>query len=129
MARLVRHDSGSGHRLTIELDPAELGPVEVTLRLDDRGSATAVFTVDRPETLHLLQRDARTLVEMLESAGFALDVGGLGFSLRDDGQGRHRMSQQPESAEPRWLQRHDAGDGGHSGHGVVASRSLLDLSV
>ena len=35
------------------------------LRLDDAGTAAATFTVDRPETLQLLQRDARAVNEML----------------------------------------------------------------
>ena len=45
------------------------------------------FTVDRPETLLLLQRDARTVTDMLTAAGFTVDQGDLGFTLRDNGGG------------------------------------------
>jgi flagellar hook-length control protein FliK len=127
-ARLVRHGAGDGQRLTIELDPAELGPVEVALRLDDRGAATALFTVDRPETLQLLQRDARTLADMLGQAGFTLDPGGLGFSLRDHGQGRERAPPQPAAGEPAGRQA-AAREGGGKSHVVAAASGLLDLRV
>ena len=80
---LVEGDRGS--RVRIALEPADLGRVEVALRLDDAGTAAASFTVDRPETLQLLQRDARVVNEMLSAAGFTLDQSGLDFTLRDPG--------------------------------------------
>jgi flagellar hook-length control protein FliK len=126
-ARLVRHDTDGGERLTIELDPVGLGPVEVALRLDDQGAATALFTVDRPETLQLLQRDARTLIELLSAAGFTLDPGSLGFSLRDDGHAGDRPRRQA-ATEPRWPSPEPEGSA-PPGHHAPASRGLLDLRV
>jgi hypothetical protein len=83
--RLVVIGDIDGSRVRIDLEPADLGRVEVALRLDDSGVAAARFTVDRPETLQLLQRDARVLNELLSAAGFTVDQGGLDFSLRDSG--------------------------------------------
>lgn len=129
-ARLVRHDGADGRRLTIELDPAELGPVEVSLRLDERGVVAAVFTVDRPETLQLLQRDARALADMLGSAGYALDPGSLGFSLRDDGQGRQGAWHEARAGGPPWAPpRGEAPSAERPGSHVLASRGFLDLRV
>ena len=83
VARLVLSDTDGGSNVRIELEPAELGPVEVKLSLDETGAATATFTVERPETLLLLQRDARTVAELLGAAGFSLAANALGFALRD----------------------------------------------
>ncbi|MFL5338028.1 MAG: flagellar hook-length control protein FliK [Geminicoccaceae bacterium] len=84
-ARLAIGAAGGASSVRIELEPADLGRVEVALHLGDAGTATASFTVDRPETLQLLQRDARTVTDMLAAAGFTVDSGSLGFSLRDGG--------------------------------------------
>lgn len=67
----------------IRLDPVELGRVDVRLEIDDAGSVTARLTVDRVETLHLLQRDARTLERAFEQAGLKPSEGGVNISLRD----------------------------------------------
>ena len=70
-------------RFDIRLDPAELGRVDVRLDIDDAGIVTAKLTVDRVETLHLLQRDARTLERAFEQAGLRPSDGGVDISLRD----------------------------------------------
>ena len=69
-------------RFEIRLDPPELGRIEVRLDVDRHGQATTKLTVDRPETLDLLQRDARGLERALQQAGLKTDQGGLEFSLR-----------------------------------------------
>lgn len=125
-ARLVLGVAGDSSSLRIDLEPADLGRVEVSLRLDDDGVALATFTVDRPETLQLLQRDARTVGDLLGSAGFTVSQGGLGFTLRD----------QPGGAP--WSERSGrAGAGGAAARGELAGdaatprerRGLLDLQV
>jgi flagellar hook-length control protein FliK len=79
----------------IRLDPAELGRVEVKLEIDEDNLVTAKVVVDRVETLHLLQRDARTLERAFEQAGLKSSDGGIDFSLRDQGQGaRQERSEQ-----------------------------------
>lgn len=70
----------------IRLDPAELGRVEVRLEIGDDKSVTARVVVDRVETLHLLQRDAKTLERAFEQAGLKPSDGGVDISLRDQGQ-------------------------------------------
>ena len=76
----------------IRLDPAELGRIDVRLDIDDKGSVKAHLSVDRVETLALLQRDARTLERAFDQAGLKLSDGSVDLSLRDQqsqGQGRH----------------------------------------
>jgi chemotaxis protein MotD len=69
-------------RFEIRLDPPELGRVDVRLDVDRHGHATTRLTVDRPETLDLLQREARGLERALQQAGLKTDAGGLEFTLR-----------------------------------------------
>jgi flagellar hook-length control protein FliK len=88
-ARLVVAQDNGGSSMRIDLEPADLGRVEVALHVDDAGLASATFTVDRPETLQLLQRDARSVGELLGAAGFTVQQGALGFTLRDPPGGQH----------------------------------------
>ncbi|MDQ0471305.1 flagellar hook-length control protein FliK [Labrys wisconsinensis] len=74
-------------RFQIRLDPPELGRIDVHLAIDDStGAATTTLTVERMDTLDLLQRDSRALERALNSAGFKTDQGSLQFNLRDPGQ-------------------------------------------
>jgi chemotaxis protein MotD len=73
-------------RFDIRLDPPELGRIDVRLEVDNHGKASTRLIVERPETLDLLQRDARNLERALQSAGLNTDDGGLEFSLRDQSQ-------------------------------------------
>lgn len=126
-ARLLATEAGDGQRLRIQLDPADLGRVEVVLRLDHAGTAAAVFTVDRPETLMLLQRDARTVTEVLSSAGFTVDPGSVGFTLRD-GNGEGARSQQPPGT-PLPRDRQDEQGSVAAASPVWTRHGLLDLHV
>ena len=70
----------------IKLDPAELGRVDVRLEINDDKTVSARVVVDRVETLHLLQRDAKTLERAFEQAGLKSSDSGIDITLRDPGQ-------------------------------------------
>jgi flagellar hook-length control protein FliK len=71
---------GGDGSLTLTLDPVELGRVEVAIdRI--RGEAAIRVTAERPETLALLQRDARDLERALSDSGFGEHAPTLSFSL------------------------------------------------
>ncbi len=73
-------------RVRIRLHPAELGQVDVQLKMAGDGVVKAVVSVDRPETFELLQRDARGLERALQDAGLKTDSGSLSFNLRGETQ-------------------------------------------
>ena len=73
------------NRITVQLRPADLGRIEVKLELGDSGRLSATVVVDRPETLDMMQRDARGLERALLQAGLDTDSDSLQFSLRDGG--------------------------------------------
>ena len=72
-------------RFNIQLQPAELGRVDVRLELGQDGKISALVTADRQDTLDLLQRDARGLERALQNSGLKADSNSLSFSLRDQG--------------------------------------------
>lgn len=72
-------------RISIRLSPAELGRIDVRLDFGPDGRVQAVFAADRPQTVELLQRDARDLERALQDAGLRADSGSLSFNLRGDG--------------------------------------------
>jgi flagellar hook-length control protein FliK len=67
----------------IRLDPADLGRIDVRIDVDRNGQMTSHLTVEKPETLSMLQQDAPHLQRALDDAGFKTGDGGLQFSLRD----------------------------------------------
>jgi flagellar hook-length control protein FliK len=71
--------------MTVDLQPAELGRVEIKLDVDKDKKVSATIVADRPATLDLLQRDAKALERALQQAGLQADSGSLSFSLRDTG--------------------------------------------
>lgn len=86
----------------IRLDPDELGRVDVNLSISDKGEVSARLVVDRVETLHLLQRDARTLERAFEQAGLKPSDSGVDISLRDPSdQSAFRQHRQQEEAPQR----------------------------
>jgi flagellar hook-length control protein FliK len=57
--------------VTVRLQPAELGQVQIRVDQSVAGAAHIAITADRPETLQLLQRDEPGLQQVLDQAGVA----------------------------------------------------------
>jgi flagellar hook-length control protein FliK len=123
---------GQAARLIVALEPEALGRVEVRIERDAAGEVAAVRVLaERPETLALLQRDAREFDRSLAQAGVQVPAGGMSFSLstgagsgQGQGQGAEAGGQRP-------------GGRGSSGGAPPLSeappprpgRSLLDIAV
>jgi flagellar hook-length control protein FliK len=67
----------------IRLDPPELGRIDVRLDVDGSGQVRTHVTVDRADTLQLLQSQQPQLERALEQAGLKTADNGLQFTLRD----------------------------------------------
>ncbi len=117
-------------RISIKLHPAELGRVDVRLDLGEDGVVRAALVAERPETLELLQRDARGLERALQQAGLQLDSGSLSFNLRG-GEQQGQDANELEDADPRLADAED-GDGGETAPGATPGANhdgILDLMV
>ena len=93
---LFRSAADAIDRIKIELHPAELGRVDVRMEIGPSGHVQAVFAADRPQTMELLQRDARQLERALQDAGLNVGSGSLSFDLR--GQGREFAGRETPSS-------------------------------
>ena len=79
-------------KLSIRLDPAELGRVDIKLEVGHDGRVIALVAAERPETLELLKSDARALERALQEAGLETDAGSLSFSLSQGDQQNGAMA-------------------------------------
>lgn len=79
--------SGEAKSIRIQLDPPELGRVEVRMEFGKDKTVKAVLTAEKPETFMMLQRDAQLLERALQDAGLEADASSLSFELAQDNEG------------------------------------------
>jgi hypothetical protein len=73
--------SGASNVLTLRLEPATLGQVEVQITRPPDGPDDVKVTATEPETLLLLLRDQPSLQQALDRAGLTLDPQSVSFHL------------------------------------------------
>ena len=120
VAVLARNGAGS-HRLILQLDPAELGRVQVVIDRRDGVPATVTLTVARPETLLRLVRDQDQLSRALDQAGLAPEGRSVRFQLAAPDPAPDAPRGEPRAQEPGGLavpQRQDAGGDGRADGGA-----------
>ena len=81
--------AGADH-IEIQLQPADLGAINVKLNVNHDGRVTMVVSADRSDTLNMLQQDASSLAQALRDAGLQADNSSLSFNLR----GGYQFNQQ-----------------------------------
>lgn len=71
-------------RVSIQLTPHDLGKIEVQLEFGSGGKLRAKVMAENPQTLEMLQKDAKGLEKALQDAGLNTDANSLSFSLQQD---------------------------------------------
>ncbi|MDD9901801.1 MAG: flagellar hook-length control protein FliK [Alphaproteobacteria bacterium] len=82
--QLQKNAQNKVDHMTLQLEPADLGRLEIEMTFGKDGSLKAHLTADKADTFAMLQRDAGHLHRILEEAGFDLDDSALSFDLRQD---------------------------------------------
>jgi flagellar hook-length control protein FliK len=101
VAMHLQKAAGEGlDRINIHLRPAHMGRIGVQLEVSADGRVMAVIAADRPETLDLLQRDARSLERALQDAGLRADSGSLSFNLSGRDRDETPQPLAPGGADP-----------------------------
>jgi flagellar hook-length control protein FliK len=117
----------------IRLDPADLGRIDVRIDVDRSGQVTSHLTVEKPETLSMLQQDAPQLQRALDDAGLKTGSGGLQFSLRDQSSsGQNSGNQTGSNAQRLVVSEEDtipAAVAGRTYGRMLGSSSGVDISV
>ncbi len=73
--------NGTSNVVTVQLQPAELGRVQISVTSDATGLSSVQVSADRPETLALLQNDQPELAKALDQAGIASAGRTVSFQL------------------------------------------------
>ena len=73
--------TGDTKNITLQLDPPELGRVEVKMEFGKDKTVKAHLIVEKPETYLMLQRDAASLERALQNAGLETDSGSLNYEM------------------------------------------------
>lgn len=90
------------NRFDIRLDPEELGRIDVSLQIDKDGGIRASIAAEKPEALQLIVREARSLEQAFDQAGFRRDNDALSFSLSDQREfAQGRQDPQPQQQQQR----------------------------
>ncbi len=76
---------GSSDNMTIRLDPPELGTVSIRLEFGKDKSVKAHITVEKAETLSMLQKDSASLERALQNSGLQTAQDSLSFELSQNG--------------------------------------------
>lgn len=125
--------------IKIQLKPHDLGKIEIKLEVAADGRVSATVTADKPETLAMLQKDAKGLEKALEDAGLKPDTSATSFSLKggEQQQNADRGNNNPRSRRGR-SRGGETGEAGaaaasgiaQAGRGrTLGGRSGVDISV
>ncbi|WP_096701695.1 flagellar hook-length control protein FliK [Magnetospirillum sp. 15-1] len=125
--------------IKIQLKPYELGKIEIKLEVSSDGHVSATVTADKPETLAMLQKDAKGLEKALEDAGLKPDSAATTFSLKggEEQQNADRNNNNTRSRRGRNRGNANGEDGQLAGTGAaqaargrsLGGRSGVDISV
>ncbi len=74
------------NQMTIQLEPAELGKVDVKIEWANRSGMQISIVAENKAALDALQKDSRALEQALQDAGISSDGLNLQFSLREQNQ-------------------------------------------
>lgn len=99
-AQIGRKLEGRSTRFDVELTPAGLGHVSVSVEIAASGKLTAAMTFDTPQAAAELRARSHELQRALEQAGFDLS-GGLSFDVAGQG-GRQAQQQQQQNDGAAW---------------------------
>uniref|UniRef100_UPI0018DFCBFE flagellar hook-length control protein FliK n=1 Tax=Roseomonas rosulenta TaxID=2748667 RepID=UPI0018DFCBFE len=123
---------GGNGRITVMLEPGELGRVEISIERS-ADAPQVVILAERPETLALLQRDQRELDRALTQAGLQAEGRALSFGLSGGDAGSGQPQRQRDGAggarTARDVQSLDATAVAKVAPERRISLSLLDLAI
>ncbi|HEU5046394.1 MAG TPA: flagellar hook-length control protein FliK [Rickettsiales bacterium] len=85
----IRNAAEGSSLIRIQLEPADLGKVEVQMSTTADGKTSISITADNRQTMAMLQNEAKSLESALRNIGIKTDSGGLNFSLNQQQNGNN----------------------------------------
>jgi len=96
--QLNRNVKNGNDEMSLQLNPADLGRVNIKLDITSDGKVTGTVTAENPATLDMLSKDSRSLERSLQDAGFQADPGSLQFSMSGQSGGAFGQTAQNTSS-------------------------------
>lgn len=110
VAMYVQRAAGKVQQMTVQLNPAELGRVDIKMVAKPDGTTQVVLQVERPDTFIQLQKDTTHLEKMLQQAGLNTSAGDLSFQLKNQDQAdQHAFGKQGQK------------QGSHNANGLIGT--------
>ena len=78
----ITKDANNAHKISINLEPAGMGEVELVIENNKDNAVMAVIRSDKPEILEQLRKETASLEQYLSEAGLDLGSAGLGFEQK-----------------------------------------------
>lgn len=120
LTAMVSRTPQGDRQMRLQLDPPELGNVTIQIKFGKDNTVKAHLTVERPETLHLLQKDSASLEKALQEAGIDTDGSSLSFDLQQGDQGGDKGSEQNGKGN---------GNGGEAGQLEVNEPTVIETQM
>ncbi len=112
-------------RIHIQLEPAELGRLDIKLNVSSDGKTGITIVADNKATLTLLQGDAPGLARALSDAGLKADIGNMNFSLNG---GQHEGAQEQPTAGAALTYRNAQDENGEDIGSVISRSYVVNLA-
>jgi flagellar hook-length control protein FliK len=80
--QIQRNYNAKVDTFTMQLEPMNLGRLEIKMKFTRDGAVKAQLIAEKPETLSMLQKDQPQIQRLLQQAGLDVDDGALSFDLR-----------------------------------------------
>lgn len=84
--QIQRNAAAKVDTFTMQLNPANLGRLEIKMKFMRDGAVKAHLIAEKPETLSMLQKDQPQIQRLLQQAGLDVDENALSFDLRQQSQ-------------------------------------------
>ena len=81
-------------KITVQLHPEDLGKVDIKIETNVNGRNLLTFTAEKPDTMHMLQRDSSILEKILDDAGIKPDSTTMSFNLNNSNQNEQQRLQE-----------------------------------
>ena len=126
---IARHVHRGNEEMSVRLNPAELGRVEVRIGFED-GHLRAVVRTESPAAMELIRRETADLTRALDQAGVRSDQQSFRFESRSgNGQSGSQQQQHPQqqARAPAGLAGDSADGGTTTTYRALRSNGQLDL--
>jgi len=113
--QIQRNAAAKVDTFTMQLNPMNLGRLEIKMKFTRDGAVKAQLIAEKPETLSMLQKDQPQIQRLLQQAGLDVDENALSFDLR----------QQPQDQQNT----KESYNGAGNSHGAPASAGIESAAV